>query len=239
VTGVKFSKRQQFFIVLAAFLVMGIPFKVMVLVEGFTELRPVNAIPPLAGLICGPVGALACGIGNLIDDLFGTFNSTSILGFFGNFIAAYMPYRIWHIYSDEQPNLHKNSNILKYIFNCFTTALTVSWILGFGLNYFFGTWIEQIYTYVFFNNFGFSVGLGMPVFIMLSSEDVQIECVPKPKQYRLLKNERMRKIIPVLYTVVMTVLLVWILAFHVSPAGNIPMAVLSAIGLCGLLVMLF
>jgi energy-coupling factor transport system substrate-specific component len=234
----KLSKRRQFFIVLAAFLVLGIPFKVMVLVEGFTEVRPVNAIPPLAGLICGPVGALACGLGNLIADWFGTFNSTSILGFFGNFIAAYLPFRMWHIYSDEQPNLHKNINILKYVLICFTTALTVSWLLGFGLNYFFGTWIEQIYTFVFFNNFGFSVGLGMPVFIMLDSDDVQISCVEKPKHYLFLKNGRMRKSIPAIYTVIMTVILLCILGFHVSPAGNIPLAVLSALGLCGLLAML-
>ena len=106
----KLSKPKQFFIVLAAFLVLGIPFKVMVLVEGFTEVRPVNALPPIAGMICGPLGALACGVGNMIADLFGTFNGTSVLGFFGNMAAAYLPYRLWHIYSDEQPNLHKNIN---------------------------------------------------------------------------------------------------------------------------------
>ena len=168
---------------LAAFLVLGIPFKVMVLVEGFTEVRPVNSLPPIAGMICGPLGALACGVGNMIADLFGTFNGTSVLGFFGNMAAAYLPYRMWHIYSDEQPNLHKNTNILKYVLICFSAALSVSWILGFGLYYFFGTWIEEIYTYVLFNNFGFSVGLGAPLLIMLSSDDVNIACAQGPKRY--------------------------------------------------------
>lgn len=90
----KLSKQKQFFIVFAAFLALGIPFKVMVLVEGFTEVRPVNALPPIAGMICGPLGALACGVGNMIADLFGTFNGTSVLGFFGNMAAAYLPYRM-------------------------------------------------------------------------------------------------------------------------------------------------
>lgn len=207
----------------------------MVLVEGFTEVRPVNAVPPVAGMMFGPIGALACGIGNLIADLFGTFNLTSILGFFGNMLNAYLPCRLWYIYSDEQPNLHKNTNILKYIFICFSAAMTVSWFLGFGLCYFFGMWIEEIYTYVFFNNFGFSVGLGMPLLIMLSSDDVKIECCDKPKKYRILRSEKLRKTVPIAYTAVMTIIMVCIMIFHISPAGNIALAVMSAASVCGII----
>lgn len=231
----KFSKAKQFFIVLIAFLALGIPFKVMVLVEGFTEVRPVNAIPPIAGMMFGPIGALACGIGNVIADLFGTFNATSILGLFGNFAAAYLPYRMWHIYSDEEPNLHKNKNILKYALICFTAALSVSWFLGLGLYYFFRTWVEQIYTYIFFNNFGFSIGLGMPLFIMLSSEDVNIQCAPKPKKYLILRNETLRKFVPAAYTAVLAVIMVLVLVFHDTPADNSVMAVCSALGICGMI----
>ena len=231
----KLSKPKQFFIVLAAFLVLGIPFKVMVLVEGFTEVRPVNALPPIAGMICGPLGALACGVGNMIADLFGTFNGTSVLGFFGNMAAAYLPYRLWHIYSDEQPNLHKNINILKYVLICFSAALSVSWILGFGLYYFFGTWIEEIYTYVLFNNFGFSVGLGAPLLIMLSSDDVDIACAQGPKRYLILKNEKMKKSIPVIHTLIMAVIMVFILVFHFSPADSITLGILTVAGVCGMI----
>lgn len=231
----KLSKTKQFFIVLSAFLALGIPFKVMVLVEGFTEVRPVNAIPPIAGMICGPLGALACGVGNLIADMFGTFNATSILGFLVNIAAAYLPYRLWHIYSDEQPNLHKNINILKYVFICFSAALSVSWFLGFGLYYFFGIWIESLYTYVLFNNFGFSVGLGMPLFIMLSSDDVRIECVQKPKRYFILKNEMPRRIVPIIHTAILTIIMVLILVFHITPADNILLGIFSAVSMCGII----
>lgn len=186
----KLSKPVQFFIVFAAFLALGIPFKVMVLVEGFTEVRPVNAIPPVAGMMFGPWGALACGLGNVICDLFGTFNLTSLLGLFGNFAAAYLPYRLWYIYSAEQPNLHKNINILKYALICLSAALTVSWFLGLGLYYFFGTWIEEVYTCVLFNNFGFSIGLGMPLMIMVSSDDVKLApCEGAKKIYNTSQRE--------------------------------------------------
>ena len=231
----KLSRTKQFLIVLIAFLALGIPFKVMVLVEGLTEVRPVNALPPIAGMIFGPLGALACGVGNMIADLFGTFNATSIFGFIGNFVAAYLPYRLWYIYSDEKPNLHKNRNILKYVLICFSAALSVSWFLGLGLYYFFGTWIEQVYTYVLFNNFGFSIGLGMPLFIMLSSEDVKIECVRRPKKYLILHNEKLRKIIPVLYTAALAIIMVFILVFQSSPSENIAIGVCSVLGICGMI----
>ena len=84
--------------VLCAMLLLGISFKVMVLVEGLTEIRPVNAIPPVAGLLFGPVGAAACGIGNVLADLAGTFSPYSVLGLVGNFMAAYFPYRLRHLF---------------------------------------------------------------------------------------------------------------------------------------------
>lgn len=237
--GFKLGYRgKAFFIVLGAFLVLGIPFKVMVLIEGFTEVRPVNAIPPVAGLICGPIGALACGIGNVIADLFGTFSVSSVLGFFGNMLAAYLPYRMWHIYSQEEPNFHKNKNIGIYIFICLSAAVTVGWILGFGLYYFFGQWIESIYTYVIYNNVGFSVGLGLPLFIMLSSDQVKVPCVSGPRRFLLLKNQKLRKILPVIYTIIMAAVFVGVAVFHCTPETDGWLHIFSAVGLVGLVMIL-
>ena len=229
---------RRFLIVLGAFLSLGIPFKVMVLVEGFTEVRPVNTIPPIAGLICGPVGALAVGVGNLIADLFGTLSASSVLGFFGNMVAAYLPYRLWHIYSQEEPHVHCGKNLIRYVLICFSAAVTVAWILGFGLYYFFGQWIEEIYTYVAYNNFGFSVGLGLPLFIMLTSDDIKVRCAPGSGKYRLLKNQRLRKILPVIQGLVMAAILVAVAVFHCSPAADVWLHVLSAAGLLGLFAIL-
>ena len=38
------------------FIGMAVPFKVMVLIEGFTEVRPVNAVPVVVGLLLGLLG---------------------------------------------------------------------------------------------------------------------------------------------------------------------------------------
>lgn len=230
---------KRFLIVFGAFLALGIPFKVMVLIEGFTEVRPVNAIPPIAGLICGPIGALAVGLGNLVADLFGTFGASSALGFFGNMIAAYLPYRLWYIYLPGEPHVHTNQNILKYVLICFFTAVTVAWMLGFGLYYFFGQWIEQVYTYVAYNNFGFSVGLGLPLFIMLTSDDIKVRCAPGPKKYYLLKNTRLRRIVPMIHGVIMAAVFIAVAGFHCSPAAGSWLHVLSAGGMIGLVLISF
>ncbi len=231
----KLSKTKQFFIVIAAFLILGISFKVMVLVEGLTEVRPVNAIPPVAGLVCGPVGAFACGIGNLLADMAGTFSNTSVLGVIGNFMAAYLPYRLWYLFSDERPNLHSNRNILRYCAISLVAAMTVSWILSFGMYVFWGVWIEEIYTYVFLNNFGFSIGLGLPILIILTSDSVRIECSRPMKQYLLLKSKFLKKSAYTVYLCLMVLLSSAVFFLHLSPDQAGWMLPVSAVALAALL----
>lgn len=235
----RISKWKQFGIVLAAFLILGIPFKVMILVEGFTEVRPVNAIPPLAGLICGPLGAVACGIGNLFSDFFGTLNNASGIGFISNILGAYLPYRLWHIYSDEAPNVHSIKNILKYIGVCTIAALVVAWSLGFGMYYLLGQWMEEMYTYVFFNNFGFSIVLGLPLLIMLTSKDVQIECAKAPRKYYLLRGSKSRRLFFIFYAILMSSFLILVCGFQMSPVGNPLFLIFSIGGILGLIFAIF
>ena len=230
------SRKKQFLLVFAAFFVLGAAFKVMVLVEGLTEVRPVNAIPPVAGLAFGPVGALACAVGNLAADLFGTFDWTSILGLVGNFIAAYLPYRLWYLFSKENPNLHRNGNILLFLAICMVSAFTVAWLLSFGLYIFFGLWLEQIYTYVFFNNLGFSVFFGMPMLIVLTSDSIDIKCC-KPAPHFILGGVRkkLRYPICVLYLLLMAVVFVFVCCLHTAPMNAPWLVALSGLSFALLL----
>ncbi len=233
----KNGKIKQFFIILGAFLILGISFKVMVLVEGLTEVRPVNAIPPVAGLLCGPVGAMACGIGNLIADMAGTFSISSVLGFIGNFMAAWIPYRLWHFFSEERPNLHSGKNIFHYCLICLSGAMTVAWILSFGLYLLQGIWIRQIYTYVFFNNIGFSIGLGMPVLIMLTSDSVGMKGCDAPEKYLFCKKKVCRITVLSAYSAVMCLLWVSVIIWNRSPAEEPWMMAVSVLAAAGLVML--
>ena len=228
------NKKKQFFITFAAFFVLGAAFKVMVLVEGLTEVRPVNAIPPVAGLAFGFVGGLACGIANLFADLFGGFGWSSVLGVIANFVAAYLPYRLWHLFSDQAPNLHSRKNIFLYLAVCLISAFTVAWFLAFGLCTFFGLWIEQIYTYVFFNNFGFSAMFGMPLLIVLTSDSVTIEC-QKSLPYLFFGRVKAKKSVCAAYLFLMLIIFVCVFFLHISPQQAPWMHGLSALSLLGLM----
>lgn len=73
-----------------------VPFKTLVIVPGFTEIRPTVVIPVLMGIIAGPAGAWGAAIGNLIGDILGgTQGPSSAFGFFGNLMFAYTAYKLY------------------------------------------------------------------------------------------------------------------------------------------------
>lgn len=225
------SRTKKFMITLGAFLLLGISFKAMVLVEGLTEVRPVNAVPPVAGLLWGFTGAAACGLGNLLADMAGTFSEASILGIIGNFAAAWLPYRLWYLYRKEAPNLHSSRNIVCYCFVCAVSAMTSAWFLSIGLYVMEEIWYEEIYRYVFFNNLGFSIGLGMPVLIMLTADCVEISCCPAPRRYLILRDRAAKAVLPAVYTALMLVICGGILFFHSNPIEHLWMRILSGASL--------
>jgi len=63
---------------------------------------------------------------------------SSILGVVANFIAAFLPWRLWHLFSPELPNLRSLKNIGLFAGICLVSALSVAWFLAFGLYIFFG-----------------------------------------------------------------------------------------------------
>ena len=80
-----------------------IPFKPIPIIPGITEIRPAAAIPIVTGLLFGPAAAWGCAMGNLIGDFFGTVGPGSLFGLIGNFLLAYVPYRLWHLIYPRRP----------------------------------------------------------------------------------------------------------------------------------------
>jgi energy-coupling factor transport system ATP-binding protein len=72
-----------------------IPFKAIVLIPGLTEVRPAAALPVVLALLFGPAAAWGAAFGNLIGDFFGTLTPGSFFGLIGNFLFAYVPWRLW------------------------------------------------------------------------------------------------------------------------------------------------
>ena len=82
--------------------------------DGFRVLRPENCLSVTAGLVLGPIGALACSLGNLVSDCFHGMYRTAALGFVGNFILAFVPYKAWVMLARERPSAHTWRHLLRY-----------------------------------------------------------------------------------------------------------------------------
>jgi energy-coupling factor transport system substrate-specific component len=106
-----------------------IPFKGIPLIPGVTELRPANVIPLVFGLLFGPAGAWGSAFGNLIGDFFGTLGPGSVFGFWGNFLAAYLPYQMWRGIS-LAPH---GTQWLRFILAALLGGVSCALVVGFGL----------------------------------------------------------------------------------------------------------
>src|SRR4030042_1241691 len=106
-----------------------IPFKGIPLIPGLTELRPANVIPVVFGLLFGPAGAWGAALGNLIGDFFGTLGPGSFFGFWGNFLAAYLPYKMWR----NRPLGPIKGHLLRFILAVLLGAMGCALVIGFGV----------------------------------------------------------------------------------------------------------
>ena len=139
-----------------------IPFKGIPLIPGLTELRPANVIPVVFGLLFGPAGAWGAAFGNLIGDFFGTLGVGSFFGFWGNFLAAYLTYKLW----GDRPL----ADLARHL-PCFVAAVVLgAWacalVIGFGVEVFKLLPFSVIAVAVFINNAVIALILG-PVLLRL------------------------------------------------------------------------
>ena len=77
--------------------------------------------------------------------------------------------------------------------------------------------MEQIYTYVFFNNLGFSIGLGMPLLIILTSDSVQIKGCRFRGKNHILEQLILRQTVCAGYAGCMLLLFAGVAYWHLSP----------------------
>jgi len=108
------DRRQQRFVILTAIIYAAllIPFKPFAIIAGFSEIRPANFVPALFGVLFGPAAAWGSAIGNLLADIAsfavmgsnGTLSMGSIFGFVGNFLYAYIAWRVWNLLIEKNEN---------------------------------------------------------------------------------------------------------------------------------------
>ncbi|HJU11397.1 MAG TPA: QueT transporter family protein [Candidatus Binataceae bacterium] len=113
-----------------------IPFKVLPLIPGVTEVRPGNAIPVVCSFLFGPAAAWGAAIGNMIGDFFGGVGPGDIFGFLANLVYGYIPYKLWTIIArdDQSPTNFSAGTVVKYTACCLAASIFCADLVGWGDN---------------------------------------------------------------------------------------------------------
>jgi uncharacterized membrane protein len=112
-----------------------VPFKVVPLIPGVTELRPANAIPIVCSFLFGPAAAWGSAIGNMIGDFFGGVGPGDIFGFFANLFYGYIPYKAWALIARGQSPISRSPrNLAKYVAVCLAASVLCADLVGWGDN---------------------------------------------------------------------------------------------------------
>jgi energy-coupling factor transport system substrate-specific component len=112
-----------------------VPFKVVPLIPGVTELRPANAIPVVCSFLFGPAAGWGSAIGNMIGDFFGGVGPGDVFGFFANLMYGYIPYKAWNVIAQGQSPITRSPGaIAKYVAACLAASVLCADIVGWGDN---------------------------------------------------------------------------------------------------------
>lgn len=112
------------------------PFNSVPLIPGFMELRPASLLPVISGFLLGPAGAWGCAIGSLVGDLFGTLSPATVFLVIGNFINAYIAYKLWgqlgiSRWEEPSPTIDSSKKLVEYgaltIISSAAGATVVAW----------------------------------------------------------------------------------------------------------------
>ncbi len=160
------------FILIVVYLIVSIPFKVMEIIPGFTDIRPVSMLQPVYGIFFGIPGCIAFAIGNLITDIVGnSLRWSSIAGFIANFLGPFCFWFYWGRLSRTPFDLRSAKKNLRHILVIAVIAVIEALLItpavalvypdvDYGL--FFAT--------VMINSTAFPILLGIPLIIVMQEE---------------------------------------------------------------------
>lgn len=174
-------------VLIVIYLIVSIPFKVMEIIPGFTDIRPVSMLEPVYGIFFGIPGCLAFAVGNLITDIVSnSLKWSSIAGFAANFAGPFCFYLFWDVLSRVPFDLKGGKNILKHIAVIAVAALIQAELIIPAVRLVYPEvdhWL--FFTTIIINSTSFPIILGIPLIIVL-----QEELKFKPYKQRVQKPEK-------------------------------------------------
>ncbi len=172
-----------------------VPFKVVPLIPGVTELRPANAIPVVCSFLFGPAAAWGSAIGNMIGDFFGGASPGDVFGFFANLVYGWVPYKVFEVLGRGQSPVSLTArSISAYVAACLLASVLCADLVGWGDNLLVLRPFWMLGNVIIFNNMTSAVVLSPFILYAvyprvrrgrLLYEDVMPELKPNPMALRI------------------------------------------------------
>ena len=161
-----------FFALVLVYLILAVPFRVMVVIPGFTEIRPVQLLKPVYGIFFGIPGCLAFAVGNLIGDLLSdSLKWSSIAGFAANFVGPFVFWLFWRRFSKMPFFLRTGKDLLKLLaVTVVSAALEALLITPTVMLAYTDVNAVLFAETVFLNGTVFPLLLGIPLMILMQEE---------------------------------------------------------------------
>ena len=159
-------------ILIFVYLIIAIPFKVMGVIPGFTDIRPVMLLKPVFGVFFGIPGCIAFAIGNLIGDIMSdSLRWSSIAGFAANFLGPFLFYVFWRRISTEPFSLRTGKSLLKQTAVILASASMEAVIITPAVNLIYPDIDFGLFAVmVLLNGTVFPLFLGIPLMILMQEE---------------------------------------------------------------------
>lgn len=166
------KKALAFLIQIIIYIVVAMPFKVMEVVPGFTDIRPVMLLWPVYAVFSGPSGCFALAFGNLIMDIVSdSLRWSCIAGFIANFIGPYLLYLYWSRVSKREFSLRNKKNILTHTALIIAAAFLETLIISPAVAIVYPEVDIRLFaTTVMLNTSLFPIVLGIPLTIIMQEE---------------------------------------------------------------------
>ncbi len=171
-----------FLILTAVYLTVAIPFKVMSVIPGFTDNRPVLLLKPVYGIFFGLPGCIAFAVGNLIGDIISdSLRLSSIAGLIANFLGPFVYWFFWNKISKSPFHLRTGKNLLiQIVVTIISSVIVTLMIVSVVYLSYPEIDIALLSLVIMLNDTIFPIILGIPLIILM-----QDELNFKPKEFRL------------------------------------------------------
>jgi len=176
------KQARMFLLAMAVFIVETILVREFLNIMTVFGMRP-SALPPVFGLMFGPVGVFGSSFGNLVADVISGYAPVMIaVGFVSKFAYGILPLLMWNavdeIYKRKYRPVKFNttSNVVRYVVIIILNAAIITMFTGLIMQSIgIGLLISDATLMLFFNSFVFCIIIGIPIIMFTSSRGTKSE----------------------------------------------------------------